>query len=380
MWAARALILRLGAAACDGGRAPLRVSRGALVRGTSGFAALALLPRRARAAAPATCDQAVSKLVATGGAARTELYIIGTAHVSEVSAELVRDVIRTVKPDTIMLELDASRVRRAMPAASDAGDASAAGAAGTTGSAGTTGTTGTADAAAPAAEGSAQRAAVAKAAKAAKKPQKEIDDELLGDALAIDSKPLSERLLTLAAGVVGKAISNLYKGLDKRGFSSGEEFKVALDEAKALNAEVILGDRPAKQTLKRLAEALRDSGVSPASLLVPPKAAGGGGEGPPSGITTALAALDFSNNDSLKDVVETLKARENVRAVMGALKAEAPELYQALVAERDAYMANTLQRTAGRGRVVAVVGIAHADGIEENLVSSGAWKKALASC
>mgnify|MGYP005994679011 CR=1 FL=1 len=37
-------------------------------------------------------------------------YIIGTAHVSQVSADHVREVIQTVRPDTVVIELCKSRV------------------------------------------------------------------------------------------------------------------------------------------------------------------------------------------------------------------------------------------------------------------------------
>ena len=36
--------------------------------------------------------------------------MIGTAHISEESANLVRRTIRTVKPDVVMIELDPKRI------------------------------------------------------------------------------------------------------------------------------------------------------------------------------------------------------------------------------------------------------------------------------
>eukprot|EP00966_Prymnesium_polylepis_P235926 5456382-Prymnesium_polylepis.2 len=45
------------------------------------------------------------------------------------------------------------------------------------------------------------------------------------------------------------------------------------------------------------------------------------------------------------------------------MRAEAAPLYDALIGERDAYMARSLLDSPGR-RIVAVVGMAHMDGIE----------------
>ena len=71
------------------------------------------------------CDQAVSRLVNTKTA--QEVYVIGTAHVSTLSAELVRDTIRLVQPDQVMVELDSQRVKKRAPA--PAGATSSAGSA-----------------------------------------------------------------------------------------------------------------------------------------------------------------------------------------------------------------------------------------------------------
>ena len=71
------------------------------------------------------CDQAVSRLVNAKTA--QEVYVIGTAHVSTLSAELVRDTIRLVQPDQVMVELDSQRVKKRAPA--PAGATSSAGSA-----------------------------------------------------------------------------------------------------------------------------------------------------------------------------------------------------------------------------------------------------------
>jgi len=64
------------------------------------------------------CDQAVSRLLNANTG--QEVYIVGTAHISAVSAELVRDTIRLVRPNKIMVELDSQRVKKRAPVSSSA--------------------------------------------------------------------------------------------------------------------------------------------------------------------------------------------------------------------------------------------------------------------
>jgi len=56
---------------------------------------------------------------------------------------------------------------------------------------------------------------------------------------------------------------------------------------------------------------------------------------------------------------------------MANLKSVAPEVYQAMVGERDLYMANGLDRLNQFDSIVAVMGIAHVDGVEGILQERG---------
>lgn len=64
--------------------------------------------------------------------------------------------------------------------------------------------------------------------------------------------------------------------------------------------------------------------------------------------------------------VEQLKERSTVRELMATLEKSLPDVYQALIGERDAYMAESLLKANGKSSV-GVVGMAHMDGIERNL-------------
>ena len=78
----------------------------------AGYAAATVRPRDAALAVAtraAVCDQAISHLVDESG--KRDLYLIGTAHISSLSAALVEQTIRSVRPDLVMVELDESRVK-----------------------------------------------------------------------------------------------------------------------------------------------------------------------------------------------------------------------------------------------------------------------------
>ncbi len=73
-------------------------------------AAAALTTRTVPAVAvPPACDDAVA--VWSNG--NRQVYIVGTAHVSEKSAELVAQTIDAVQPTLVMLELDRKRLKGA---------------------------------------------------------------------------------------------------------------------------------------------------------------------------------------------------------------------------------------------------------------------------
>ena len=96
------------------------------LRAASASTAEAAAP--ARALPNALCDSSVS-VVQT---ARQEITLVGTAHISADSALLVQRVLRQVKPDTVMIELDASRAGKllAKRPSAGAGDEAAAAAGG----------------------------------------------------------------------------------------------------------------------------------------------------------------------------------------------------------------------------------------------------------
>ena len=80
---------------------------------------------------------------------------------------------------------------------------------------------------------------------------------------------------------------------------------------------------------------------------------------------------DSTSKAALASMVEKLKTRQALDKIMGILKAEAPSIYQAMIGDRDAYMAASIANQADSQVLVAVCGMAHLQGIERNLSARG---------
>ena len=94
------------------------------------------------------------------------------------------------------------------------------------------------------------------------------------------------------------------------------------------------------------------------------------------------ASGEIISKDEFKYFVdETMKAKDNVKNANGNFfhNSVAPKIYQAMVCERDLYMANGLDRLNQFDSIVAVMGIAHVDGVETILKERG-WKEVKFPC
>ena len=328
---------------------------------------------------PSLCDPSVSTW--RNPANGRVVHILGTAHISQSSAELAGMLVKDVRPNAVFVELDRKRISRAMPKGGDDGSTRAS-----------TGASG--GGAAP--SESAQSAEMA--AKMADGPAVASGGADGGDAGAGAMKgnpfAVKERVLNAGAKMVGDAIKSMYSKLDDEGFKAGEEFVVAIREGLAINAAVVLGDQDVEVTLRRLTGALSktdlkklfasDSDLEKAMDSLMPNggksatvAAMSGGGGSKEGLENT--AGEKISKEQFKQFVETVKARDNVRLVMTKLRETAPELFKAMVAERDAYMANGINKLDQFDKMVAVVGIAHVDGIEANLKERG-WAPVSIPC
>jgi len=155
---------------------------------------------------PADCDQAVSHLV--DKASGREIYLIGTAHISNVSAALVDTTIRAVKPSLIAVELDASRLRgladSTQPIYSYSGRL----------------VSGSADSSLPSSQEN-------------NEPLPSMKPERKGFLGQLKSR-FGVKMEDLGPAVIGKALQQMYRSMDEAGFQSGNEFKLAIEGAARL--------------------------------------------------------------------------------------------------------------------------------------------------
>ena len=87
--------------------------------------------------------------------------------------------------------------------------------------------------------------------------------------------------------------------------------------------------------------------------------------------------VDLGDKNSVTGAIETIKTRSTVKELVKDLRESLPNIYSALVDERDEYMTQSLlsrlseQPRSAPQRVVAVVGLAHEDGINRRLAKAG---------
>jgi len=288
------------------------------------------------------------------------LFTIGTAHISEESAALAGRVVREVRPEAVFVELDRKRISKAL----NPGESQPVGVAG-----------GRAAACEESSGDLPQSTPGRPSQQVGLAAREESQQEAPRRVNPFDFR---ERLMEAGTKAVGDAIRGVYSKLNSEGFNPGEEFVLAISEAMKIDAKVVLGDRDVDVTLRRLTEALARTDIkklteSDSELEQSLKNV------MPEDIKSNISSERSLSKDQLSRYVETVKARENVRIVMSQLRAAAPELYNAMVAERDEYMAKGLDSLKEFGSTVAVMGIAHIDGVEGNLSSYG-WKQVLVPC
>uniref|UniRef100_A0A7S1T7C2 TraB domain-containing protein n=1 Tax=Tetraselmis chuii TaxID=63592 RepID=A0A7S1T7C2_9CHLO len=225
-----------------------------------------------------------------GQPALCEYHILGTAHVSKESCEDVRKVIRRVKPDVVMLELCNGR------------------------------------------------------------------SGLLHSQAKTEVPSLSKMMEEYQSGktpLMGVVYSWLLARIgENMEVFPGEEFRVALQEARAIGANVDLGDRPVRITLVRTWAAL--------SLWQKVKFVW----------CLVYSGINVPDAEELSRMVEEMKETDITTEAIMELGREFPSLLEPLIYERDRYMVHRLRLLSKQAsKVVAVVGAGHLPGIREN------WEK-----
>lgn len=136
---------------------------------------------------------------------------------------------------------------------------------------------------------------------------------------------------------------------EQLGIEPGAELKRAVALAKENGLPVHLIDRDVGLTFRRASQRLGFFGKLK--------------------LAAGLGASLFSSEDVDEGEIEKLKQGDVLEASFGEFAGESPQLYQAIIAERDEYMAARLreERDDGQRNVLAVVGAGHLAGLARHL-------------
>jgi len=238
-----------------------------------------------------------------GGA---ELKLIGTAHVSIKDAKYVQQAVEQQRPDAIIVEMDPQRLPRIGLTLEDLGE----------------------KAVVPPALPSEDRAS----------------DRAWWDPLTLIVAPL---LRTVIAG--------LYTMLEVKGMEPGGEFATAIRVGLDCDARIVLGDVDSLTTLKSFLREVSKSGVDNfvrrfTTFLFE---------------EVPLVAID----ELTQEKVDSMKALFTDGRTLRRLREDVPEFFHSFIGVRDARLAAAVQAEVYRGAksLVAVVGMAHVEGIEREL-------------
>lgn len=142
---------------------------------------------------------------------------------------------------------------------------------------------------------------------------------------------------------------------EQLGVEPGEELKAGALDAQARGLPVHLIDREVGLTFKRALQSL--------------------GWWQRTKVGAGILASMFGDEEVGDDEIEKLKQGDMLESSFGEFAAESPQLYQAIIAERDQYMASALRQVAAGVpagaaspyRVLAVVGAGHLPGLVRHL-------------
>ena len=145
-------------------------------------------------------------------------------------------------------------------------------------------------------------------------------------------------------------LSSIQRKLGKEyGVEPGSEMIAAMDIAKKNNLEVALVDRDISVTLKR---AWKKMGIREKFRLV----------------WEFLKAIIGFDEEELEDLdLEELMDQDVISSMMEEFGAIAPSVTCVLIHERDEYIAKKILKESKKGKVVAVVGAGHLEGIEKHI-------------
>jgi len=134
---------------------------------------------------------------------------------------------------------------------------------------------------------------------------------------------------------------------EKLGVQPGAEMLEAAKQAEKIGAELVLADREIDITLKRVWGYL---GFWNKLKMM----------------THMMAWVLFKEEEIDAEMVEKIKAKDQLEAIMAEFTEKLPEVRHRLIDERDIFMSQKIKAAGGK-KIVAVVGAGHVDGITDHI-------------
>lgn len=266
-------------------------------------------PRRAMGQAADQEDGSPRGLLlrSPGGAV---LELIGTAHVSESDAIYVRCAIEDAQPDAVVIELDPERLPRLGLTLAGLGP----------------------------------QAVVPPA------PGKRLES-------AYESWDPRGWAAAAAAPLIRGLVTRMYDSLTSRGMRAGGEFAAAIKAAQGCGARIVLADVESVSTIEDFLNRIGRS--NPLDFMYRYSK------------VVSEEMGDLADGQELtQELVERLKVEVISKGrFVQRLRDEVPEFYEVFLRARDVRLAGALRAEAelGARKLVAVVGLAHVDGIQREL-------------
>ena len=133
--------------------------------------------------------------------------------------------------------------------------------------------------------------------------------------------------------------------------------KVAIEEAERVGAKSVYGDVDIDITIQELKLAMMSLASNPISLMQMMNNA----PSPPKELNELTNIILTGGNPS--QLIEAVKTREQAKQMTKYVSKALPPLYNVMITKRDVHMAKMLRKHCSDGKVVAVVGAGHLEGI-----------------
>lgn len=199
------------------------------------------------------------------------------------------------------------------------------------------------------------------------KSTEQADESLLSLAMSILSRPSRSPL----ASLVELALTGMYRTLHRLGFASGVEFKAAIETAERFDIPIILGDQHIQATLARLADGFRhDFDLQRLMSMAFTQASEESRPETPieRSIREAFQAIAQGDVELGQERLAKLIDQDTIREIIRPMQKLAPNVTTAILHERDLVMTDNLIAATDRlppekNNLVAIVGLAHVEGI-----------------